>query len=443
MSTQISPGQPVINTVLEWEKASGQQRAAALARPKINLAAIDERVDDLIRRVRTGGDTALYQLVQSLDRSPAGSLWVTPEEFDSAARQLPDDLQDAIQVAYQRIREWHRQSVPSDKWSEAEAGCLLGTVYRPIQNVGLYVPAGSAPLPSTALMLGVPAQVAGNSGVVMATPANAEGLADPATLFAARLCGIERVLKAGGAHAVAAMAYGTESVPKVDKIFGPGNTWVTRAKQRVALDAEGAACDLPAGPSEVMVVADGGARVEWIAADLLSQAEHGPDSQVLAVLMDAALVPALQQALASQLESLPRRDIASRALSHARIILAPSMDDAMSVINEYAPEHLILHVEQARDWLGGVRAAGSVFLGAYSPESAGDYASGTNHVLPTGGFARACSGLSVTSFMNAISVQQLSPSGLRELAPSITSLARWEGLEAHARAVTLRIDGGQ
>jgi histidinol dehydrogenase len=310
----------------------------------------------------------------------------------------------------------------------------------PLGAVGLYVPAGTAPLPSTAIMLAVPARIAGCPVRVLCTPPRPDGTADPAVLVAARLCGVERVFKLGGAQAVAAMAYGTASVPKVDKIFGPGNSWVTAAKQIVAADADGAALDMPAGPSEVLVVADESARPAFVAADLLAQAEHSEDAQVVLVTTSRAVAEACIAEVERQLEQLPRRAIATRAIAESRVLLVPDLATAMDVSNRYAPEHLILQVAAPRDWLWRVRNAGSVFLGAWTPETMGDYCSGTNHVLPTYGHARAYSGLGVADFVKRVTVQEVTPRGLNDLGRTARTLARLESLDAHANAVSVRLD---
>jgi histidinol dehydrogenase len=310
----------------------------------------------------------------------------------------------------------------------------------PIGAVGLYVPAGRAPLPSTAIMLGVPAQIAGCPTRVLCTPPRRDGTADPAVLMAAQLCGIGSVFKIGGAQAIAAMAFGTESVPKVDKIFGPGNAWVTAAKQLVANQSGGAACDLPAGPSEVLVIADDSARAEFVAADLLAQAEHSPDAQVLLVTTSATLATAARSELVRQTARLTRRSIIEASLQAARIILVPDLPTAFDVSNAYGPEHLIMSVADPRRWLPRVKNAGSVFLGHWTPEPMGDYCSGTNHVLPTAGHARAMSGLALADFSKRITVQELTASGLQDLGPVACTLALLEGLDAHANAVNVRLD---
>jgi histidinol dehydrogenase len=319
-------------------------------------------------------------------------------------------------------------------------GVRVERVLRPITRVGLYVPAGSAPLPSTALMLGVPARIAGCREVVLCSPARADGRCDEAVLHAARLTGVHKVFKLGGAQAIAAMAYGTHSVPKCDKLFGPGNAWVTEAKLQVCSDPDGAAIDMPAGPSEVLVIADAGANPAFVAADLLSQAEHGPDSQVILVSPCATLLQRAAAEVERQCAGLPRDAIARQALAQSRLIAVDSLAQAVEVSNRYAPEHLILQVAEPRTLLGGIDSAGSVFLGPWAPESVGDYCSGSNHVLPTYGYARSYSGVSVASYQKQISVQEVSAEGLRHIGPCTATLAAAEQLEAHRRAVTLRLE---
>jgi histidinol dehydrogenase len=322
---------------------------------------------------------------------------------------------------------------------ETMPGVRCERIIRPITAVGLYVPAGSAPLPSAVIMLAIPARIAGCPRRVLCTPPRRDGGADPAVLVAARLCGIESVYKVGGAQAIAAMAYGTETVPKVDKIFGPGNAWVTAAKQAVAGDPAGAACDMPAGPSEVLVLADESARAEFVAADLLAQAEHDTQAQAILVTPSRALAEAVAAEVARQTHTLSRRAILEQSLASSRCIVVTDLESGVDVANQYAAEHLILEVREPRRWLEQVASAGSVFLGAWSPEPMGDYCSGTNHVLPTYGYARAYSGLSVLDFVKRITVQELSPAGLRALGPVAVVLARLEGLDAHAGAVTRRL----
>ncbi|HSN00316.1 MAG TPA: histidinol dehydrogenase [Rudaea sp.] len=427
--------------ILDWRALSVAQRAAALRRPALlQSAQIADDVAEIIARVRADGDTALRDLTRRYDRVELASLAVTAAEFAAAGASLDSGLREAIDRAKARIEIFHRATAPAPVRIETAAGVVCERIARPIAPIGLYVPAGSAPLPSTALMLGVPAQIAGCTQVVLCTPANASGQADAAVLYAAALCGIRRVFKFGGAQAIAAMAFGTATVPRCAKIFGPGNAFVTEAKRQVTALDDGPAIDMPAGPSEVLVIADAAADARFIAADLLAQAEHGPDSQAILACDDMSVLVAVHAALIAQASDLPRAVIVRQALAHCRLIRVATLDEALELSNAYAPEHLILNVRDAGALLEGVTSAGSVFLGAWSPETVGDYCSGTNHVLPTYGHARAWSGVSVASFVKHISVQELSPAGLRAVGADAAMLARAEGLQAHARAVELRLD---
>jgi histidinol dehydrogenase len=414
------------------------QTATALARPADSQAAERrEKVAALLAEVRAEGDTAVRRLALRFEGQAPTLLEVTHLEIAAAERALSADLKAAIRQAYANIRTFHERQWAPEQPVETMPGVQCWRKSVAIERVGLYVPGGTAPLFSTVLMLGVPAQLAGCQEIVLCTPPQADGLAHPAVLFAASLCGIRRIFKIGGAQAIAAMAYGTESVPRVWKIFGPGNPWVTAAKQLVSL--EGVAIDLPAGPSEVGVVADSTADARFVAADLLSQAEHGADSQVLFISTSEALIQNVENELNTQIASLPRCEFAAQSLANSHAILVKNLDEAMAIMNEYAPEHLILQVEHPTECAAKVVNAGSVFLGAHTPESAGDYASGTNHTLPTGGCARAYAGVSLDSFLKKITFQAISPEGLRSLGPTIVQMARAEGLEAHARAVEVRL----
>lgn len=425
---------------LVWNALDEAGREAALARPvQAQAANLREVVRRIVAEVRRRGDEALLRFTESYDRCVLERLEVTPAEFDEAEAVLDPVLKAAIREAAGRIEAFHRAAAPCPVAVDTAPGVRVERVLRPITRVGLYVPAGSAPLPSTALMLGVPARVAGCREVVLCSPARADGRCDPAVLYAARVVGAHRVFKLGGAQAIAAMAYGTVSVPRCDKLFGPGNAWVTEAKVQVSTDPQGAAIDMPAGPSEVLVVADAQAEPAFVAADLLSQAEHGPDSQVLLVSPSGELLDAVASEVERQCAALPRSGIAREALAHSRLIEVGSLQQAIEVSNRYAPEHLILQVDEPRAWLERVESAGSVFLGAWTPESVGDYSSGSNHVLPTYGYARSHSGVSVASFQKQISVQELTPAGLRTIGPCTATLAAAEQLEAHRRAVTLRL----
>lgn len=424
---------------LDWSSLDPAARAAALRRPVQAVAGQTRAVvSAVIDDVRARGDAALRELTRRLDGVALSALEVTAAEFEAAEAAVDDDLLAAMREAASRIERFHAAGIASPYAVETAPGVTCERVIRPIRRVGLYVPAGSAPLPSTALMLGIPARLAGCREVVLCTPPRRDGCADPAVLVAARLTGVHRVFKLGGAQAIAAMAYGTDSVPRCDKLFGPGNSFVTEAKQQVA-QAGAAAIDMPAGPSEVLVIADAGANAAFVAADLLSQAEHGPDSQVLLLSDSAALLGQVEAEIDAQLQALPRAEIARQALAQSRLIRVDTLDEAFAISNEYAPEHLILALREPRGWLDRVEAAGSVFLGDSTPEALGDYCSGTNHVLPTAGAARACSGVSVASFQNFVSVQSATAEGIAAIGACAVTLAEAEGLDAHANAVRLRM----
>jgi histidinol dehydrogenase len=426
---------------LTWKSFSAAQRRAALQRPAQSAQKRTALVvAGIIKLVRKGGDRALRQITAKFDRIKLVSLKVSAAEFAAAAKALSPADRAALKTAYRNIRRFHLAQRTKPIRVETMRGVVCEKVTRPIERVGLYVPGGSAPLFSTALMLGVPSQIAGNPVRVLCTPPGRDGKISPWILCAAQLCGITAVFKLGGAQAIAAMAYGTKSVPKCDKLFGPGNSFVTEAKLQVSRDAAGAAIDLPAGPSEVMVIADRMANPAFVAADLLSQAEHGPDSQVMLVAFSESCVVHVGLEMKRQLQHLPRGDIARRALQQSRVILASSPAEAVEIANRYAPEHLILQVENPRALLPKITTSGSVFVGAWTPESLGDYASGTNHVLPTYGWARACSGLGLADFQRTMTVQQASPRGLRKLGPVVERLALAENLAAHQRAVRVRLD---
>lgn len=425
---------------LDWNALSSDERVLALARPAQTRAeTVREGVAEIIASVRRGDDAALRELSQRYDRCTLDALQVTDAEFDAAEAALAPELKAAMVEAAGRIDAFHRAGAPQPVNVDTAEGVRVERMLRSIGRVGLYVPAGSAPLPSTALMLGVPARLAGCREVVLCSPARADGSCDDAVLFAARITGVHKVFKLGGAQAVAAMAYGTASVPRCDKLFGPGNAWVTEAKLQVSSDPEGAAIDMPAGPSEVLVIADEQANASFVAADLLSQAEHGPDSQVILLSPSQALLDRVAAEVDRQCATLPRADVAQQALAQSRLVRVDSLQEAVEVSNAYAPEHLILQVVDARALLPLIESAGSVFLGAWTPESVGDYCSGSNHVLPTYGYARSYSGVSVASFLKQITVQELSEQGLRNIGPCTATLAAAEQLEAHRRAVTLRL----
>ena len=425
----------------DWNRLDAAARREVLRRPAQRDQ--DETMSGarrIVERVRRDGDRALRQFTAEYDRVELEQLRVAESEFGDAATALSANEKSAIERAIATVRSFHEAQRPVPLRVETAPGVLCERVAVPLDAVGMYVPAGTAPLPSSALMIGVPAAIAGCRTRVLCSPPRRDGLADPAVLYTARACGVTHVFKCGGAQAIAAMAYGTESVPKVDKIFGPGNAWVTAAKLLVAMDPDGAAYDMPAGPSEVLVVADHKAHPQFVAADLLAQAEHSVDAQVLLVTTSRDLAHAVNRAVEHQLLRLSRSTIIRESLESSRIILVEDLAAALDVANAYAPEHLIIETEHARDWLPRVRHAGSVFLGAWTPESMGDYCSGTNHVLPTYGYARAFSGLSLSDFMRMMTVQELTPEGIAGLGPVAQTLAMLEGLDAHASAVTVRLE---
>lgn len=428
-------------TILDWQALDAAERTRVLRRPaRAQAAEVQTSAREIIETVRREGDAALVRFTREFDRVTPRSLEVEPDELAAAEKVLDVTARSALDVAIDNVRRFHAAQRLPPLSIETSVGVRCERLTVPIHSVGLYVPAGSAPLPSTAIMLAVPAQVAACAVRVLVTPPRADGGADPAVLYVAHRCGVQRIFKVGGAQAIAALAYGTSSIPKVDKIFGPGNAWVTAAKQIVATDPEGAASDLPAGPSEVLVIADRSARAEFVAADLLAQAEHSPDAQALLMTDSKALAEAVRAELERQVGSLSRRDILRQSLATSRLLLVPDLATAFELSNTYAPEHLILEITDARTWLSQVTAAGSVFLGAWSPETIGDYCSGTNHVLPTYGHAHAFSGLSLNDFTRQITVQELTPEGLRGLGPTAQRIAQLEGLDAHARAVGVRLD---
>lgn len=427
--------------VIDWQSLDAAAQRQCLRRPTVLDDPLrSAEVARLLAQVRADGDATLRALTRRFDGCELAELKVAPAEFSAAEATLGIELKAALVAAHARIQCFHLATAPQPVAVQTAPGVVCERLPVPITRCGLYVPAGSAPLPSTALMLGVPAQLARVPQVVLCCPPRADGSVDPAVLYAAQLCGIDTVFKLGGVQAIAAMAYGSESVPRCDKLFGPGNAWVTLAKQMVARDPEGPAIDLPAGPSEVLVIADAAAEARFVAADLLAQAEHGPDSQVVLVTPERTLISSVLQALDAQLGQLPRAQTARAALAHSRAILCADLPQALAISDHYAPEHLILNVREPRRWLSHVRNAGSVFLGALTPESLGDYCSGTNHVLPTSGYARTLSGVSVHSFVRLMTVQAATAEGLRAIGPDTVTMSRAEGLAAHAAAVLIRLE---
>jgi len=408
-----------------------------LLRPALDIAVLDDEVRQILENVRYRGDEAVREYSRRFDNMVREDFRVSEDELAAAKDLLPKELVQAILVASDNIRRFHAARQIPDVRLDTMPGVTCWTKTVPVQRVGIYIPGGSAPLFSTVLMLGIPAALAGCPEVVLCTPGSPNGSLNPAILFAARVCGIKNVFRIGGAQAVAAMAYGTASVPAVDKIFGPGNQYVTKAKQLVS--QQGVGIDFPAGPSEVLIVADATADPGFIAADLLSQAEHGADSQVVLVALDEEIIPKVREELVKQLETLPRKSFATKALQNGFIIYFPDRSQAMRFSNAYAPEHLIINTTDSDQLAKLVSNAGSVFLGPYSPEAAGDYASGTNHTLPTGGYARIYGGISCASFTKEITFQQLTREGLGRLGPSVEVMAAAEGLEGHKKAISVRL----
>ena len=427
--------------ILDWNSSSSAQRREALQRPALKDAAgVNAAARDIIERVRREGDAALLALTQQFDGVRLDSLAVTKQEFAAAEEALTSEQHAAIDRAIDNVRRFHAAQTSPQLRVETAPGVICERFSVPIRAVGLYVPAGSAPLPSTAIMLAVPAALAQCPVKLMCSAPNRAGNASPAVLVAARKAGVEQIFKVGGAQAIAAMAYGSESVAKCDKVFGPGNAYVTSAKMLVAQDPGGAALDLPAGVTEVMVIADEEARPEFVAADLLAQAEHSPDAQAILVTTRPALATAVFAEVQRQSSLLSRALILAESVAAMRLVVVDTLQTAFEVANTYAPEHLILEIREARQWLPKISTAGAVFLGHWSPESLGDYCSGPNHTLPTYGYARSYSGLSLEDFQRRITVQELTPAGLKGLGPTAGILAALEGLDAHAAAVSIRLE---
>ncbi|RRO04303.1 histidinol dehydrogenase [Pectobacterium aquaticum] len=424
------------STLVDWQRCSVEEQRQLLTRPAISASdRITAVVSDILANVKSRGDGALRDYSAQFDKVQVNAIRVTEAEIAAASARLGDDVKQAMAIAVRNIETFHNAQKLPIVDIETQQGVRCQQLTRPIATVGLYIPGGSAPLPSTVLMLGTPSRIAGCGRVVLCSP---PPIADE-ILYAAQLCGIKEVFQLGGAQAIAAMAFGTESVPKVDKIFGPGNAYVTEAKRQVSQQLDGAAIDMPAGPSEVLVIADSGATPAFVASDLLSQAEHGPDSQVILLTPDAAMAKAVADAVEEQLTQLSRADIARQALASSRVIVARDLAQCIEISNQYGPEHLIIQTRDAESLVDSITSAGSVFLGDWSPESAGDYASGTNHVLPTYGYTSTYSSLGLADFQKRMTVQQLTPQGLLQLAPTIEILAQAEQLTAHKNAVTLRV----
>lgn len=416
---------------------SKEKWAEILRRPALNTESLFDTVRGIIDRVRTEGDKAVIEYEATFDKAELTSLAVTNEELEEGVALVSEELKAAISLAKQNIERFHAAQKFVGKKVETMPGVTCWQKAVGIEKVGLYIPGGTAPLFSTVLMLAVPAKIAGCKDIILCTPPDSKGKIHPAILFAARLAGVDRIFKAGGVQAIAAMAYGTESIPKVYKIFGPGNQYVTAAKQLVGL--RDVAIDMPAGPSEVEVLADDSANPVFVAADLLSQAEHGVDSQAILITTSERLQVAVVEEVERQLAELPRREIAEKSLADSKLILVNDMDEAVELTNEYAPEHLIVETSDYMEVAERVVNAGSVFLGSFSPESAGDYASGTNHTLPTNGYAKAYSGVSLDSFIRKITFQEICSDGMKAIGPAIETMAANEQLDAHKNAVTVRL----
>jgi len=430
-----------IPNAIIWSELSEPMQKEALARPAlVNSVLLKDTVNRILTRVQSEGDKAVLDYTREFDRADLSSLRLPVEAIAEAESQVSVDVKTAIDTAYENIRMFHAAQIPKDIQIETQPGVLCEQKHVALEVVGLYVPGGSAPLPSTVLMLGVSAQVAACPLVILCTPPSPQGKVAPEILYAAHKCGITHIYLCGGAQAIGAMAYGTDTIPKADKIFGPGNSFVTEAKQQVSQDVAGAAIDMPAGPSEVLVLADKHANPSFVASDLLSQAEHGPDSQAVVIADDADFVKQVQQQVLLQLPKLSRHLIAEKSIANSRFIVTDSLEQSIEVANQYAAEHLIIQTQNAAEVAAKVKHAGSIFVGAFSPESAGDYASGTNHVLPTYGYARNYSSLGLVDFMRRYTVQTLSASGLSNIGKTIIDLANAEGLDAHANAVILRLN---
>ncbi|GHE78495.1 histidinol dehydrogenase [Thalassotalea profundi] len=431
----------MIKEIINWQALDSQARQSVLSRPAIaENGLLSQQVTNILNKVKNDGDKGVFELTEKFDGIKLSSLILSPEVLNNAKSALSAERYAAIETAYGQIKRFHQAQIAQDITVETTPGVTCTLKTEAIESVGLYIPAGSAPLPSTVLMLGVPSQLAGCKRTVLVCPPDKQGNIANEIIVAAQLCEIDEIYTVGGAQACAALAFGTESIKPVNKIFGPGNKYVTEAKKQLSQLVTGFAIDMPAGPSEVLVIGDKNANPSFIAADLLSQAEHGPDSQVILLSDSRTLLEGVQQELNKQVVLLSRKDIAEQALKQSRLILCEDLEQAAEVSNEYGPEHLIIQTRNAQELLTKLRNAGSIFVGAYTPESAGDYASGTNHVLPTYGYSKVISSLSLADFSRRYTVQEITPQGLASIATCITELTDAEGLDAHKRAVTIRLD---
>ena len=429
-------------SIINWDPLSPEERESTLNRPIIrNVDDQKNIVIDIFKNIKRNGDDALQQYTLQYDNIEINNFLMTDDEINKAVNRTSDVLKDSINYAISNIKKFHEYTMGADKDPiDINPGVQCQTIYRPIDSVGFYIPAGNNPLASTVTMLGIPSKLAGNKERIVVSPPNEEGLVNDVIVTAAVLCGINKIYKAGGAQAIAAMAYGTETIPKVNKIFGPGNSWVNTAKQLISTLNIPVSIDMPAGPTEVLIISDGETNPLFVAFDLLSQAEHGADSQVILISDDKAFLNKVIIEIKNALKNISTKEIAAQSLKNSKFIYVKNIKCAFNISNSYSPEHLIISMQSAEQWLDAVESAGSIFLGEWSPESAGDYCTGTNHVLPTSGFANSYSGLSVDSFRKAISVQKLTKEGLELMSNDIINLARSEGLEAHAKAVEVRVD---
>tara|TARA_E500000331_G_scaffold135649_1_gene132461 strand:- start:3470 stop:4771 length:1302 start_codon:yes stop_codon:yes gene_type:complete len=428
--------------IIKWNRLTEDEKRSSIQRPVIENS--DEQghiISRIFEAVESEGDEALRKYTKMYDGVEMENFLMSDLEIESALNRVPGSLIQSIKNAIENVKTFHQANYNTAKAiTEVKQGINCQIIKRPIENVGLYIPAGNNPLPSTAIMLGVPSSLAKNKQSFVVSPPNKEGLVNDAIVAAARLSGIEKIFKVGGAQSIAAMAHGTESIPQADKIFGPGNSWVTKAKQMISTLGLPVSIDMPAGPTEVMIISDGCTNPKFIAYDLLSQAEHGIDSQVILISQDNSFLEKVAIEIDKAIETISTREIAKVSMENSKFICVNELEDAFQISNNYAPEHLIINCQDAEEMLPRISSAGSVFLGEWSPESAGDYCSGTNHVLPTAGFATSYSGLSVDSFCKSISVQSLSKKGLQSIGDDIINLAMSEGLEAHAKAVSVRIE---
>ncbi len=420
------------------KQLNSRQLSGICKRKALRFDNVFPIVKEVLEKVKTRGDEAVKDYTKKFDKAEISDFALREQEIDQAVKRAPNNIQSAFKKAFSNIKKFHKAQLIKRKLVQTMPGVICWGEPRPIEKVGLYIPGGTAPLPSTVLMLAIPATLAGCKEIIITTPPAKDGAVADIILYTAKLCGITKIFKIGGAQAIAALAYGTETVPKVDKIFGPGNKYVTAAKMLISIDPDGAAIDMPAGPTEVLIISDKKARVDFVASDILSQAEHSPDSQCVLVCTDEKKTDEILAQVKEQLRDLPRQEITKKALNNSFVLIVKSLKDAIAFSNMYAPEHLILNIEKTEKYIPQIINAGSVFLGQYSCESAGDYASGTNHTLPTSGYARVYSGISVSSFQKQVNFQKITKQGAKNLGPIVTTIAEQELLEGHKRAMESR-----